>query len=146
MLKDKERLLAKELYLHTNYTKKQIAAKLGITETTLSAWIREGGWEKIKLAHTISKDQLLSKAYEQLSKINQAIEDKGGLPDKNLADAKAVLIKEIQLLENKNNLSNFVYVMEKFLNFIIEQKPEWTYEMSQLQMKFLEKMQHEING
>lgn len=144
MPKDKEKQIARELYLNTSMTQKEIAFKLGISEQTLSKWVNNGKWDEIKTAKSITKEQLLKQAYEQLAAINKAIEERGGVPDKQLSDAKGILVKEIALLEKNHSISTAVYIMDRFLNYVLTHNPSIAKEVSQMQLAFIEMLANEI--
>lgn len=144
MPKEKEKLIARELYLNTSMSQKEIAIKLGISEQTLSKWIKVGKWEELKAAKSITKEQLLKQAYEQLAAINKTIEERGGVPDKQLSDAKGILVKEIALLEKNHSISTAVYIMDRFLNYILTHNSSIAKEVSQMQLSFIEMLANEV--
>lgn len=146
MAKTREKLLAKELYLNTSLSQKDIAEKVGASEKTLSAWVNEGGWEDLKSASQITREHLLKNAYRQLDRINKYIEEQGGIPNKKINDAKSTVIREIQALERQESLSLYVAVMEKFLIFISARNPKLARELSPHQLEFLERRSLEAEG
>lgn len=144
MPKDSEKQIARELYLNTGMTQKEIAIKLSISEPTLSKWVNSGKWDELKAAKSITKEQLLKQAYEQLAAINNAIEERGGVPDKQLSDAKGILVKEIALLEKNHSISTAVYIMDRFLNYVLTHNPSVAREVSQMQLSFIEMLANEV--
>ena len=56
---------AKHLYIYDNLTQKEIAAKVGITEKTLSKWVNDPkeNWEMLKSSLTITKAQELKRLH-----------------------------------------------------------------------------------
>lgn len=143
MTKTREKLLARELYLHTSMSQKDIAAYVGVREQTLSLWVHDGGWEDLKSAREITREHLLKKAYRQLDRIHAYIEEQGGIPNKKINDAKSTVIREIQTLERQESLSLYVAVMEKFLLFVSARSPELARDLSPLQLEFLERRSNE---
>ena len=41
---------ARDMYLNTNFTQKEIADKLGINPKTIYLWIKKGKWDEMKAA------------------------------------------------------------------------------------------------
>jgi len=79
MAKDKERILAKELYL-LGKTGKEIAEHIGVTEKTVSRWVQKYGWREIRNAklHGIQAKidnikQILEDLAEETVQINRQI-------------------------------------------------------------------------
>lgn len=144
MPKDSEKQIARELYLNTGMTQKEIAIKLSISEQTLSKWVNAGKWEELKAAKSITKEKLLKQAYEQLAAINNTIEERGGIPDKQLSDAKGILVKEIALLEKNHSISTAVYIMDRFLNYVLSHNQTIAKEVSQMQLAFIELLVNEV--
>jgi len=45
---EQARLLAKDYWLNSPYTQKEIAERVGVSEQTISAWRRDGNWDSLK--------------------------------------------------------------------------------------------------
>ena len=111
MTNKEKKQLAKSLYIKSNLNRKQIAHQVRCSQTSLRSWIKKEDWENIKEAETISRTRLLQDAYNQLKAINDKINNElGGVPNKELSDAKGVIRKEIEVLSNMP-LHNYVEVM-----------------------------------
>lgn len=148
MSKQKEKLLAMELYTGTRLSQKDIAQRVGVREATMSRWVADGGWETLRTAVSITRKALLQKAYQNLQRINEHIENEcQGLPNKKTLDAKNAIIREIQTLDKGDSLSLAVAIMEEFHEFVSKTKPTLTKELVNLQFEFLEtKVSHEANN
>lgn len=132
-----KRNLAQDLYCKGTLTRKAIADAVGVTEKTLRTWINKYGWDDIREAMTVTRKQLLTDAYSQLKKVNQQIEDNGGIINKELADAKSILRKEIEQLA-ESPLHVYVEVLDEFTEFIARKAPKQLQVFSNLVMEFLE--------
>lgn len=64
--KQVEKDLAKILFVNDDVSKKEIAARLGVTEKTVGKWEKEGQWEKLKISLLVTKDNQLTNLYGQL--------------------------------------------------------------------------------
>jgi hypothetical protein len=139
---DEKKRLAQAMYIKGTLSRKDIAAAVSITEKTLRNWIDLGEWDNLKEACTVTRQQLLADSYAQLSLINQAIADKGGVPDKVLYDAKSVIGKEIERLSS-SPLHKYVEVIDEFTEFIAKTVPGKITEITKLTLEFLNKKQDE---
>lgn len=148
MSKQKEKLLARELYTGTGLSQKDIAQRVGVREATVSRWAAEGGWETLRTASTITRKALLQKAYQNLQRINEYIDNEcQGLPNRKTLEAKNAIIREIQTLDKGESLALAVAIMEEFQSFVSRAKPHLAKELGNLQLEFLEtKVSHEAHN
>lgn len=72
--KQVERDLAKVLFVNDNVSQKEIALRLKISEKTVGKWVKDGGWEKLKVSMLITKDNQLTGLYKQLENAINEIE------------------------------------------------------------------------
>ena len=73
LTKGQKKSIAKELYLHGDYTFEEIADKVGSTRQTVSRWSHEEGWAEIKASMTVGKEKTLKHLYAHVQTINDAI-------------------------------------------------------------------------
>lgn len=138
MGKAEKTLIAKALFAQSGLNRKEIAKQVGISETTLRDWIKKGGWEDIRESRMITREHLLQESYAQLAATNKRItEEFGGVPNKELSDAKAVIRKEIESLSHQP-LYRYVEVMEDFQGWITKNAPKELPNMTRLSMSFIE--------
>lgn len=124
MTNKQKKLVARSLYLKSQMNRKQIANQVNVTEKTLRKWIDEGDWDTVKEAETISRKELLREAYAQLRAINKKINDElGGVPDKQLADAKGVIRREIEAL-SEMPLHRYVEMAMELTNWVQHNEPQ----------------------
>jgi len=133
-----KRALAKQLFMSSEKTQIEIADTVGVTAKTISKWKSEESWEEQKTATTITKSELLKSAYLQLKKLNDHIENElNGIPDKSTSDSKAILIKEIERLDN-DPLHVHISVCQELLGYIGKHLPGKLLEMAELTNKFIQ--------
>ena len=138
MEKAEKKALAESLYINTSLSRKEIAKQCKCSETSLRAWIKDGGWEDIKESRTITKSHLLQESFQQLKAINDKIRtEMKGVPNKELSDAKAVIRKEIEALSDQP-LYRYVEIMEEFQGFITKNNPTDLHTVTKLSMAFIE--------
>ncbi len=102
---------ARELYVKSNKSQKEIAEMLSIPTSTLTGWVKKGEWERERASLSLSVDSLVPKILE---KINSDI-DEGKLS----ADALAKYCKQLREL-NKSQLTinDYFQVMTKFIDHL----------------------------
>lgn len=135
--------LAQEIYLHSNISQKEVAEKVGVSEQTVSKWVNQGNWRVLRTAKNVSRQSLLQKAYANLEKMNDLIDEHQGVPPKQLTDAKSVFVREVQALDKQDSLSHAVSIMEGFMAFMFRRDPKLAKEISQYQLEFIETRAHE---
>jgi transposase len=132
-----KKVLAQGFYTRSMMTRKEIAAQVQVTEKTLRAWITDGDWDKLRDSMQITKPQLLNEAYQQLAAINKRIQDDhGGVPTKELSDAKGVIRKEIEQFENQP-IHLYVEVFEDVIGWLSRNEPDKLSDFTKLTQKFL---------
>ncbi|KAB2918696.1 MAG: hypothetical protein F9K23_00745 [Bacteroidetes bacterium] len=99
---------AKQLYLETDLTQKDIAAMLCVSEVTLSKWAQKGNWEGEKAADLLSKTSLVKMIYDEI-----AAKKKAG--ERLSADDAIKYAKAIDLVSSKSvNASSAINVFKQF--------------------------------
>lgn len=117
--KQVEKDFAKVLFVNDNVTQKEIAERLTVTEKTVSKWIKEGEWEKMKKSILVTKNSQLSMLYDQLDFINNDIK----LRDYKIATTKEAdviskLTASIKKLETETNVGETIEVSKQLIQFI----------------------------
>jgi hypothetical protein len=140
---DEKRALAQSLYTRGYLSRKEICEIVGITEKTLRAWIDKYDWDALKEAQTVTRQQLLTDAYRQLKAVNKEIEDRGGIPDKVLSDAKSMLRKEIEALSD-SPVHIYIEVFNEVTEWLIKNHPGKAADISSLLLNFIEGRQKQI--
>ena len=100
--KTEQKEYAKFLFTEKNFTQKEIAEKVGITEKTLKKWIDEndGEWKKLKKSLMVTKANQIKSFYEQLERLNELIAGR-----KIVYDIPANLLKPIKVKDKEGNES-----------------------------------------
>jgi len=133
-----KRMLAKSIYCYAQLPNRKIAELSGITEKTLKAWITKYRWQEEKNATGILRQQLLKETYYQLDAINLQIRvQHQGVPTKQLSDAKGVLIKEIETLDEQP-LHRVLEVFREAVAWCGKYKPERLADLTELLNGYVE--------
>ena len=71
LLRKKE--LAKLIFLTEDVTQKELAERSDVTEKTLSKWMEDEGWAKLKRNIPLTRDELLASWYDELAELKEHI-------------------------------------------------------------------------
>lgn len=117
--KDNLRDVAQILFLN-RMPQKDIAAKIGVSEVTVSRWSRAGNWEALRTNLLTSKRKRLSELYAELEEFNRMIMDKKNykVADSKEADARRKLITDIRELETRYSIGQVATVAMDFCDFV----------------------------
>lgn len=127
---DKERELAR-LYYFQGDSQKAIAERVGISAQTVNRWVKDGGWEQLRAAKTLSRKELVAK---MLQKINDRLESDNWTADEIIKAAAAV-----EKLDKKTNIVTMMEVFAAFGNWLASRMqidPELTPETVQVITKY----------
>ncbi|WP_304708416.1 YfeC-like transcriptional regulator [uncultured Rikenella sp.] len=118
---------AKTLYLsEREITQKEIAARVGVTEATVSKWVREEQWERLKISVVGGREELLGWLHAQLNAIREAVSgrEKNNFVSSREADTITKLTNAIKKLETETNIAHKVEVAQQFLVWLRANDPE----------------------
>lgn len=121
---------ALDLYLNTNLTQKEICVYVGWTEKTFSLNKKNGNWEAMKGAKSVTNQNIIMKLYAKLEKEVEA--------DSLNADSLYKISKAIEMLsDKKTNASNHINCAEEFTTYLFSLDPELAKKVNKHQEKFI---------
>ena len=141
--KDKK-IIAQELFISGAHTRKSISEMVGITEKTLRSWIEAGDWENLKNLHGVTRSALLQDSYSQLKAVNEKISSIGGVPTKELYDAKSIIGKEIERL-SEHSMAVYIECFSEFTGWLLRHHPKESRLFGNMMLEFLEARQKGIS-
>lgn len=109
------------LYTKENLSQKEIAAKVGVSEVTISRWKDKYKWEELKVSITITKEEQLKNLYRQIAELNNAIagREKGSrFASSKEADSITKLANAIDKLESDIGLADIISTFRNFLAWL----------------------------
>lgn len=123
MKRNDKRDKAKSLYLTGQYSQKEIAAIVGISEKTISKWANDATdkWEEMKTSMLTSRTNELRRLYKMLQNINDSVDEKTTLKipiNSKDADAILKLTSAIKNLEIETSIAEKVDVGTDFINLV----------------------------
>lgn len=116
---------AKLLFLKSTLNQKEIAAKVGVSEKTLSKWVNDSkeNWLALQSSYVITKENELRRIYIQISEMNNTIanRDEGErFASSKEADALSKLAVAAKSLESETSISETVNVFKEFTEWLRE--------------------------
>lgn len=132
--------IAKELYLHGDYTFEEIAAKVETVRQTIARWAKEEGWASLKASMTVGKEKTLKNLYAHVQSINEAILERGDgerTPTPKEADILAKLAAAIGKLEDETGIHELVSSGIAFLTWLRGVDPQKAVEFTELWDAFI---------
>ena len=132
--------IAKELYLHGDYTFEEIGAKVGTVRQTIARWAREDGWADLKASMTVGKEKILKNLYAHVQTINEDIlerEEGQRVPSPKEADILSKLAAAIDKLESETGIRELVNVGIAFLKWLRGIDPQKAIDFTELWDAFL---------
>lgn len=114
--------IARALFL-SDYSQRDIAARLAVTPNTVSRWVRDGAWDTLRDAQRTSKPSVLRDLYTELAALNNTIAarpegSRFASPQESLTRAR--LVRNIADLEQRYNIGNAVDIGRDFCSFVAE--------------------------
>lgn len=141
MAKKSEKLLARELYLNTSMTQKEIADRLNVTVKTIAEWKDEGNWEALRAAKKVTKAALISNYYTILATMQTQISSRpepDNVPTSKEADIMAKIGSQIEKIDKQSSLQDYILAFEEFLEFLLNKDPELASKIAPYQYEFLQ--------
>ena len=123
---DVERLktIAKSLYLHEDITQqKALAARIGVSENTMSKWFKlhEEEWKRLKKNIVLTREERMADLYDELTEIQNHIKklpEGSRFADSKLGDVRRKLIKDIKELETNAAIPEVIAALTGLIKFV----------------------------
>jgi transcriptional regulator with XRE-family HTH domain len=112
---------AKLLFTQSSLSQKEIAAKVDTSEKTMSKWVNDEGWDTLRAAHTITKQQQLNRLYAQINELNVSIQEREEgkrFANNKEADTLVKLTAAAKNLEQEAGLSEAIETFMGFNDFL----------------------------
>jgi transposase len=112
---------AELLYTRQGLTGKEIAAKVGATESSVSKWKADGHWDNLKASLSVTKSEQLLNIYAQLNELNEHIKNKEEgkrFANASEADTLSKLASTAKSLETETSISEVVNTFVGFNDWL----------------------------
>lgn len=112
---------AKSLYVNEKLTQKELAGRVGVSENTISKWVKDEAWEKLRKNIILTREEQLQLMINELEALNTSISKKP--PGERFADSKEAnirrnLVKDIKELETKASLAEIIETAKRFTKWL----------------------------
>lgn len=144
--KTQEREQARDLFVNSNLTLKEIATIVKVAPTRLSKWSGEDNWELQKTAQQVTSGKIIAGWYAQLQLINQQIQLSGGIPSSAETDKISKLVDSIAKLNKKNNLSMYHTVLKEFLSDLVTKDNAASKTFAPLMLDFMKQKAQQLKN
>lgn len=105
--------MAKILFTREQLDQKVVAKRVGVSEKTMSNWVNDFAWKKLRNRLLLSKDEQINAMYEELEEISEKIKTKPAgerYADTKLADVRIKTTTSIRNLETDLGIAEVVDV------------------------------------
>lgn len=114
-----KKYIAKTLYTREQLDAKIVAKRVGVSEKTMSKWVQEGKWKDLRNRLLIGKEQQINLMYQQLEKLNEAIQESdSGYADSKQADILVKYAAALRSLETDLAIADLVASGIRFIGYI----------------------------
>lgn len=119
--KKKEQDLARELFLNTDRSQKDIAEIVGVSQKAVSGWATDGHWAEMKKMREQTPERIVSDLYRELDEINTAIKNREAgtrFATSAEADARRKIISSIKDMMKEVTLPQYVHVIVALMDYL----------------------------
>ncbi len=121
MTNEQKKEWAKILFVKEKMTQKEIAAKVEVSEQTISKWKEKDNWDKLKQSLLTTRSEQVGFLYEQLADFNAMIakrEEGQRFVNSKEAQTLIMLTSAIEKLEKETSISDHINSFMKFNEFV----------------------------
>jgi transcriptional regulator with XRE-family HTH domain len=126
---------AKLLYTRepVKITQKEVAERVGVSQRTMSLWVRNENWDRVRESVIVTKEEQLRRIYMQIEELNNDIFSSE--PGKRFASSKQAdtlnkLATAAKKLETEASIADIIEVSKRFLNWLRQTDFEKAKEIS----------------
>lgn len=112
---------AKSLFVNEKLTQKELAARVGTSENTISKWVNEGEWEKLRKNIILTREEQMQLMITELEALNEFIQKKPlgeRFADSKEANVRRNLVKDIKELETKASIAEIIEAGKRFTKWL----------------------------
>ncbi len=135
---------AKLLYTVEGVTEgKELAARVGVSQQSISKWKNEGEWELLRASVIVTKESELRRLYMQITELNNHImsrESGQRFANTKEADTLVKLTSAVRQLETDTSAAEAMEVLKDFVMFIQGEDYQKAKEITNLADAFIKSL------
>jgi len=116
---------AQLLFLQQELNQKQIAQKVGISEHSMTAWVKQGKWNALRKSMLTTKNEILGNLYNILDKIGAKLNEEDSIGDSKIADMYVKYTAAIKNLETETSIGQIAEVARMYVNWLQSIDPQF---------------------
>ena len=112
---------AKLLFTREGLTQKEIAAKIGVSAQSMTKWVKDNEWDRLRQSLLVTRDEQLKRLYMQLDELNSMIMKRPAgerFANSKEADTISKLTVSIRTMETDASIADIVEVCKRVLNYL----------------------------
>ena len=131
--------IAKSLYL-SGVRQKDIAERLSVSPQTITKWVKEGEWDKLRAARQITRTELVNKTLASINQLlDSVLESKDPDAMIGLGDKLTKLAGAIEKLDKKATIIDIIEVTMDFEKYLISRQ-SWDKAITDELLKLVNKL------
>lgn len=128
------------LYVEQGLEGTEVSRLTGISETTISKWNNNEGWEKQRAARRLSPDKLIQRYYEQSERIIDAADEQKRPLTTGEVDSLAKLSISIARLDKRADASIVMSVLRNYNNYLLTVNPDLAKQNTDYQLEYVQSL------
>ena len=116
-----KREYARLLFLREKLSQKEVAAKVDVSEKTISKWANDDKWDELKASSIVTRAEELSRIYMQIAELNDRIEAKP-MGERYAAKDEAIALDKLtqaaRRLETETSVAQIIDVSMGILEWL----------------------------
>jgi DNA-binding XRE family transcriptional regulator len=141
LMKNEQREQAKEMYFQSNYSKSEIAEKLGVNRKTILFWSRQDNWDRLKRSARTVPSLVAEKCYFLIDQFaDKLLSDANPYSNFGLKDAQTIhlLASTIKKLKNRSTINESMEMFSFFLPGLNRRSPELAEQITPMIEEYIE--------
>jgi transcriptional regulator with XRE-family HTH domain len=112
---------AKMLFVYDKLSQKEISTKTGVSEVTISKWVRDDKWDDYRKAISVTRDERYRSTINQLTELDNLIKSRDEnyrFPSKEESNIRRRLVADLTALEVECGIVDVINVSIKLLEWL----------------------------
>ncbi len=130
--------LCYEMYINSQKNASEIAKITGVSSSLISRWSREDDWDSIRVAKSVTRNNIISQVYINIKDLQEKAKDEGRAINSKESDQIYKLACTIEKMDQKLSLHHFITCMEEFMDYMRDVNPVLNKQMADYYNDFIQ--------